>query len=296
MKRACLVDASLYVFRAWHAFPDRFHAADGTPMNAVHGFCRFLLDLLERERPEHLALAFDVSLTTSFRNAIYPAYKANRPAPPAALVRQFERCRALAAALGLCVLADTTYEADDLIGSAARALRAAGLGALVVSADKDFGQLLTDADEQWDYARDERWRAAQVPERMGVRADQVVDFLALAGDSVDNIPGVRGIGVKTAAALLAHFDTLDALLERIEEIPFLRLRGAAAVARRLREEADQARLSRQLATIAVDAPVPEAPGDYVPRAIDSVRLDALCTQLRIGPGTRQRMATLTAQR
>ena len=244
---AHLIDGSLYVFRAWHSMPDEFHDADGHSVNAVHGYTRFLCELLEREDPSHLAVAFDASLTTSFRNAIYPAYKANRDPAPPELKRQFEYCRELAAAFGLTVLADAAYEADDLIGSVLVAMHAHGLRSVIVSADKDFGQLLQHDAEQWDYARGHRWGAAGVPARLGVEANQVIDFLALTGDAIDNIPGVPGVGPKSAAALLAHFGSLDALLARIDEVPFLRLRGAAALAAKLREHAEQARLSRRLA-------------------------------------------------
>ncbi len=294
MKRIHLIDASMYVFRAWHSMPDQFFDVDRNPVNAVHGFCRFMLDLLEREKPAHAAMAFDVSLTTSFRNAIYPPYKANRDPAPESLKRQFEYCRELAAAMGFCVLADTSYEADDLIGSTAHAMRRHDFRAVIVSADKDFGQLLGHGDEQWDFARGLRWGADGVPERIGVRADQVIDYLALAGDAVDNIPGVRGIGAKTAAALLAHFDTLEALLERIDEVPFLRLRGAAGIARKLRDEADNARLSRQLSAIALDAPVPQEPAEFVLQGPQAERMFALCDRLGIGPGTRRRIEALQA--
>ena len=121
-----LVDASLYVFRAWHSMPDEFQDADGWPTNAVHGFARFLLELLERSRPQHIVVAFDEALDSCFRNALYPAYKANRDPAPEELRRQFAHCKALCLALGLVVLAHAEYEADDLIGSAARAGRAHG--------------------------------------------------------------------------------------------------------------------------------------------------------------------------
>ena len=118
MQTLYLVDASMYVFRAWHSMPDEFHDADGWPTNAVHGFARFLLELLERERPRHIAIAFDESLDSCFRNAIYPAYKANRDPAPPELRRQFAWCKALCKAVGLVTLAHTDYEADDLIGTA----------------------------------------------------------------------------------------------------------------------------------------------------------------------------------
>jgi 5'-3' exonuclease len=236
--------------------------------------------------------AFDIALTSSFRNAIYPAYKANREPAPPELKRQFEYCRELAAAFGLVVLADAAYEADDLIGSVLANVRGHGMRAVIVSADKDFGQLLDHDVEQWDYARGQRWGAAGVPARLGVEARQVVDFLALTGDATDNIPGVPGIGAKGAAALLAHFGSLDALLARIDEVPLLRLRGAASLAAKLRAHAEQARLSQRLACIALDAPVPGHPDGLLRRAADPTVLDALCERLRLGPMTRSRAQQL----
>ncbi|HET7931485.1 MAG TPA: 5'-3' exonuclease H3TH domain-containing protein [Rhodanobacteraceae bacterium] len=283
-----LIDASMYVFRAWHSMPDEFFDVDGNPVNAVHGFARFLLEFVERTRARHAVTAFDIALTSSFRNAIYPAYKANRDPAPPELKRQFQYCRELAAAFGFTVLADATYEADDLIGSMQAALRPHAFRAVIVSADKDFGQLLGDGDEQWDYARGQRWGAAGIPARLGVEAKQVIDYLAITGDASDNIPGVPGIGAKGAAALLAHFGDLETLLARVDEVPFLRLRGAKSLAAKLHEHAGQARMSRQLATIALDAPVPRSPGDVQRRAPDAVALDALFEQLKIGPITRNR--------
>ena len=287
-----LVDASLYVFRAWHSMPDEFHDEDGWPTNAVHGFARFLLELIERERPAHIVVAFDEALDSCFRNALYPAYKANREPTPEGLKRQFAHCKALCAALGLAVLAHQDYEADDLIGSALHAARARGHRGVIVSADKDLSQLLGEHDVQWDYARGQRWDAAGVKARHGVHAHQVADYLALAGDSVDNIPGVPGIGAKTAAILLAHFGTLDALLERVDEIPFLRFRGAAQTAAKLRLHREQALLCRRLTTIALNAPL-EAHADaataFQRGASDGGRLLALCESLRFGPLTRRRL-------
>lgn len=289
-----LVDGSLYVFRAWHSMPDEFFDSDGHPTNAVHGFTRFLCELLERTRPSHVAVAFDASLTTCFRNALYPAYKANRELPPADLERQFVRCREIAEALGVPVLCDHGFEADDLIGSALWSLRAHGFRGVIVSVDKDFGQLLGEHDEQWDYARGQRWGAAGVHARLGVHPHQVADYLALTGDAVDNIPGVPGIGAKTAAILLAHFGTLDSLLERIDEVPFLRLRGAATCAARLREHADAALLYRRLTRIALDAPVPDAADALRWQRPQGAPLDALCESLRFGPLTRERLHALAA--
>jgi DNA polymerase I len=289
-----LIDASLYVFRAWHALPPDTLDADGQPLNAVHGFTRFLLDLLERVRPSHLAAAFDESLTRSFRNTLYPAYKANRALPPAELERQFLYCKDVSRALGVTVLSDPHYEADDLIGSAAARLHTHGLDVVIVSADKDFGQLISARASQWDFSRDLRWDEAGVRSRLGVRPDQVADYLALTGDAIDNIPGVPGIGAKTAASLLHHFGTLDALLARADEVAFLRMRGAATVSRRLREHADLARLSRSLTGIALDAPVPALGEDYRHRPPAFEQIEAVCERLRLGPMTRTRIRALGA--
>lgn len=287
--RLYLVDASLYIFRAWHSLPaDQFLDADGWPANAVHGFARFLLELLERERPEYIAVAFDQALETSFRNELYPPYKANREPAPEHLKRQFGLCQEFTAALGLTVLGDERYEADDLIGTLLARQRPHGFTGIVVSADKDLSQLLGPGDIQWDYARQQRWDAAGVKQRYGVHAHQVADFLGLAGDASDNIPGVPGIGNKTAAALLEHFGSLDTLLSRVDELPFLRLRGAAAHARRLREHAELALLSRRLATIACDAPIPAAVGDARRSAGAAAALQDILDRAQFGPMTRRR--------
>ncbi len=290
-----LVDASLYVFRAWHSLPAaEFHDRDGWPTNAVQGFTRFLLELLERERPGHVAIAFDESLGSNFRHALYPAYKANRDPAPPELKRQFAWCKALCAALGLTTLAHPDYEADDLIGSAAHALRGRGFRSILVSADKDLSQLLRADDEQYDFAKGLRWGHAGVKARHGVRAEQIPDYLALAGDAVDNIPGVSGIGPKSAAQLLGHFGSLDALLQRIDEIPYLRLRGAAQLATRLREQHEQVLLWRRLTTIALDAPLPD--GDFRRGAGNADELASLADWMEFGAMTRRRLDAAASQR
>ena len=284
-----LIDASIYVFRAWHTMPDEFNDSDGWPTNAVQGFARFLLDVLERERPKHIAVAFDEALDFCFRNALYPAYKANREPAPETLKRQFAHCKTLCAALGLNVLGHGEYEADDLIGSALQHARAAGHRGIILSADKDLSQLLHIGDEQWDYARNQRWGAHGVRARHGVEAHQIADYLALSGDAVDNIPGVPGIGAKTAAILLAHFGDLDSLLARVEEVPFLRFRGAAQAAVKLREHRNNALLFRQLTTIACDVPLGEAAPRFARGQSEASSLNAICETLRFGPMTRRRI-------
>jgi len=284
-----LVDASLYVFRAWHSMPDEFHDADGWPTNAVHGFARFLLELLERERPQHIAIAFDEALDSCFRHRLYPAYKANRDPAPEELRRQFAHCKALCAALGLNVLAHHEYEADDLIGTALHSARPDGFRGVIISADKDLSQLLWEHDEQWDYARGQRWGMTGVKARHGVEARQIADYLALCGDAVDNIPGISGIGAKSAAILLAHFGSLDTLLERVDEVKFLRLRGASGMALRLREQREHALLWRQLTTIALDAPMGAVEAGFTRASADADMLHGLSEALRFGPMTRRRL-------
>jgi 5'-3' exonuclease len=294
MQTLYLIDASLYVFRAWHSMPPEFHDIDGAPVNAVHGFSRFLCDFLERSKPTHVLAAFDESLVCSFRNGIYPLYKANRELPPAELKVQFNYCKQIAAAFGITVLSHEQYEADDLIGSAVTMSRTHDFRSVIVSADKDFGQMIGAADEQWDFSKNERWDVHGVKQRLGVRPDQVVDFLALTGDAVDNIPGVPGIGPKTAVSLLGHFGSLDALLLRIEEVPYLRFRGAAQTYARLKEHREQALMSQRLSAIALDAPVPAHVDDLRWRGVDGAALEVLFDRLRFGPLTRSRCRNLRA--
>lgn len=289
---AHLIDASLYVFRAWHSVPPEFVDVDGRPVNAVYGFTRFLLDFLDRAQPTYCAVAFDESLTSSFRNGIYPEYKANRELPPEELKQQFAYCKEVAAVLGLAVLSDLSFEADDLIGSLVHALRPQEFRTVIVSADKDFGQLIGEHDEQWDFGKNVRWDARGVKERLGVHPHQVADYLALTGDAVDNIPGVAGIGPKTAATLLSHFGSLDALYARIEEIPFLRFRGAAAAYAKLKADAAKAQLSRRLTGIAFDAPVPTDAQRLLRARPDLAGAEALFERLRFGPLTRSRVRSL----
>ncbi len=241
-----LVDASMYIFRAWFSMPDRFADHAGRPTNAVYGFARFLCELLEKTSARKVAVAFDESLTTSYRNEIYPEYKANREPAPEELKRQFGWCRDLALHSGLPVYSHARFEADDLIASLARHCREHHQPYCVVTGDKDLTQLVGEQDSWWDFARNNRLDAQGVHQRLGVHPHQVADYLALTGDSVDNIPGIPGVGPKTAAALLSHFGDLDALFSRLDEVAWLKIRGAKTLAARLREHEAAARLARQL--------------------------------------------------
>jgi DNA polymerase I len=285
-----LIDASMYVFRAYYSVAADMFDHEQQPVHAVYGFLGFLLALMTEARPSHIVIAFDESLTTSFRNQIYPQYKANRELPPPDLDRQFVYCRELVDAIGLARLSHHEYEADDLIGSMLMHARSAGFRSVIVSGDKDLCQLLGEHDHVWDYAKRERLNCDGVFGRMGVRPEQVVDYLALTGDSVDNIPGVPGIGPKTAAALLAHFGSLDAILARVDEISYLRsLRGAASVAAKLRTHREAALLARRLTAIALEVPLPLQIEQLKPAKPDPARVDDLLERLRFGPFTRRRV-------
>ena len=249
-----LVDASPYIFRSFFVMPSSMVDPEGRPIGATHGFASFLLKLIEGEQPTHLGVAFDESLSTSFRNDRYPAYKAQRELPPPELEAQQKACQDVARALGAVVWVSERYEADDLIGTAVAQLPGEA-GAVIVSSDKDLGQLVDERVTLFDFARDRKFGPTEVADKFGVRPDQLVDLLALAGDSVDNIPGVRGVGQKTAAALLQARGDLDALYADLEAVEALPLRGARSVAKKLDAGRADAFLSRELATIAQDAPI-----------------------------------------
>ena len=290
-----LIDASYFVFRAWFSMPDDMVDPDGNPVNAMYGFTRFLGDFLENTNPEYVGVAFDTSLSTCFRNEIYPDYKANRDPAPEELKQQFARCRAVTRAFGLAEYAEQRFEADDIIGTLVVTMRERGMPSTILSRDKDLLQLLDAGDAMWDYAGGKRTHYKDVREYIGVHAEQVVDYLALAGDSVDNIPGVPGVGPKTASALLAHFETLDNIYDRLEEVAGVPVRGAAKLANRLTEHRESAFLSRRLTQIKCDVPV-EADPDAVSRdAPDLDELNTLYDEANFGQ-TLRRQADRVAER
>lgn len=252
---AHLIDASPYIFRSYFALPTSMVDPEGASVNAVYGFAAFLIKYVADERPTHMAVAFDQSLNTSFRNELYPEYKAQRELPPAELEAQQLACQEVARALGCATFVSERYEADDLLGTLCRRIVDEGHGAVIISSDKDLTQLVGPRVSWANPSNGTRMESADVVAKFGVRPDQIVDYLGLAGDSVDNIPGVAGIGPKTAAALLGEFADLDQLYAQLERVAELELRGARTLGKKLAAARELAFLSRQLATLDFDAPL-----------------------------------------
>ncbi len=247
-----LIDGSGYIFRAFHALPPLTRPSDGLPVGAVYGFCNMLWKLLGdsklSDRPTHIAVVFDTARDT-FRTAIYEAYKTNRPPPPEELVPQFGLIRQAVKAFNVACIEQDGYEADDLIATyACDAIRKGG-DVTIVSSDKDLMQLIQPGVVMLDTMKNKRIGRDEVLERFGVEPELVVDVQALSGDATDNVPGVPGIGVKTAAELIREYGDLDTLLERAGEIKQPKRRE------RLIEFAEQARISRELVRLKRDVPV-----------------------------------------
>ena len=249
-----LVDGSGYIFRAFHALPPMTRP-DGTPVNAVYGFTNMLAKLIEDSDTSHLAVIFDTARKT-FRNDIYPDYKAHRPPPPDELIPQFDLIREATRAFNIACIELAGYEADDLIATFARRAAADGRDVVIVSSDKDLMQLVDDRIRMMDPVKNRMIGHDEVVERFGVGPEKVVDVQALAGDSTDNVPGVPGIGVKTAAQLINDYGDLDNLLEHAGEIKQPKRRE------NLINYADLARVSRELVRLKDDVPTDENVDDF----------------------------------
>jgi 5'-3' exonuclease len=282
-----LIDASVYVFRAYYSMPDDMVDDAGNPINALYGFCRFLGDFMEQVTPEFIAVAFDESLSSSFRTEIYPEYKANRDPAPEELKRQFQQCRRFVRALGVMEIASPRYEADDLIGTLVEHGRYQGRPSTIVSRDKDLTQLLRGDDVFWDFAGKGKLRYDEIEGSFGVRPEQIADFLALAGDAVDNIKGVPGVGKKTAEKLLQHFGTLDDIYDNLHRVHEVNVRGAKTLAARLDTHRDAAMLARRLTCIACDAPIDDVETLLQPAAPKLGDINALFDEAGIGTALRR---------
>lgn len=265
-----LVDGSGYIFRAYHALPPLTRKSDGLPVGAVSGFCNMLWKLLKDARdtdvgvvPTHFAVIFDYSSKT-FRNALYPEYKANRTAPPEDLIPQFGLIRQATKAFNLPCIEKEGFEADDLIATYARLAEQAGGDVTIVSSDKDLMQLVTPNVSMYDGMKDKQISIPEVIEKWGVPPEKMIDLQSLTGDSTDNVPGIPGIGPKTAAQLLTEFGDLDTLLSRAHEIKQNKRRENIIAF------ADQTKIARELVTLKTDVPL-------------DVDLDALVLEPQDGP-------------
>jgi len=286
-----LVDSSIYIFRAYFSMPDTFRAANGESVNAVYGYTSFLLDLLDRS-PQFISCAFDESLNTCYRNTIYPEYKANRELPDANLEYQLAQCQRVTALMGIHGLALKDYEADDIIGTLQKKL-AADRQAIIVTRDKDLGQLLGPEDQLWDFAADDVMGPQEVRAKFGVEAAQIADYLALAGDTVDNIPGAPGIGAKTAASLLNHFGSIDDLYARIEEVETIGIRGAKKAQQTLIDNEALIRMYRSITGIHCDIEIDLSLDDLTLSRVDAVDMATFCEEMNFGQRVRQRLAALS---
>ena len=280
-----LVDGSGYLFRAYHALPPLTRKSDGLPTGAVAGYCNMLWKLLEDmkgpEQPTHLAVIFDASEKT-FRNAIYKEYKAHRPPAPEDLIPQFPLVRDATRAFGISCVEMKGFEADDLIATYARLAREAGARCTIISSDKDLMQLVVDGKvELLDTMKNKRIASAEVLEKFGVTPDKVVQVQALAGDASDNVPGVRGIGVKTAAELINIYGDIEILLARTDEIKQPKRRET------LIENAENARISLRLVTLDANVPFKETPDEFAVHEPEPQELIAFLKAMEFGSITRR---------
>ena len=292
-----LVDASVYVFRAYHSMLPDMRDRDGNSMHAVFGFARFLGDLIERVRPKYMAVAFDQRRSNSYRNRIYPAYKANRERAPADLVLQFERCRELCRRLGIAAFVDPEYEADDIIGTLATHMREEGVRSAFITRDKDLAQLMRSGDLFWDFGARDQFGYHDIERHFGVQPECFADYLALTGDEVDNIPGVPGVGHRTAASLMKAFGSLDELYAHLERVAGLKLRGAGTLGARLSAHRESVYLARRLTHIACDLRLGVGTESLRRRVPDMPALAGFYDELGFGPFLRrqgERLAQLPA--
>ena len=282
-----LVDGSAYIFRAYHALPPLTRKSDGLPIGAVSGFCNMLWKLLQEARdtnlgavPTHFAVIFDHSSTT-FRNEIYPEYKANRDAPPEDLRPQFAVIREATRAFDVPCIEKAGFEADDLIATYARKAAEQGADVTIVSSDKDLMQLVSPQVIMYDTMKDRRVGVDEVVEKFGVGPEKMIDLQALAGDSTDNVPGVPGIGPKTAAQLLDEYNTLEELLERAGEIKQNKRRE------NMIEFADQARISKRLVTLDQNTPLDVPLEDMALTEVNGPKLISFLKGLELNTLTRR---------
>ena len=266
-----IIDGSSYVYRAYFAIRELSNSA-GLPTNAVYGFTQMLLKIIKDKKPDYLAIAFD-SKGPTFRHTAYPDYKAHRPVMPDPLALQIPYIHRMVEAFRIPAIMGDGYEADDLIGTLAKKGEAKGLRVVIVTGDKDMFQLVSSGTSVYDTMKEKHYTEKEIREKFGVAPAQVVEIMGLMGDSADNIPGVKGIGEKTAIQLIQQFGTVENLLSRLDEIKKQKLR------QNLEAEAETARLSRSLALIDTACPIDFEPERFRMRPPDFEKLIPLCNEL-----------------
>jgi DNA polymerase-1 len=291
-KRAYLVDSSIYIFRGWHGYSDEITDADGNPTNAVYGFTEFLHELIKLEQPEYIACAFDARQTDSYRKEIYPEYKANRPTQPEELKRQFKLCRDFCRAAGIADFSSNRYEADDIIGTLATNLRKDGFNITILSADKDLTQLVRPGDIWWDFARDKIMHYRDIEKTFGVYPELIPDLLALAGDKVDNIPGIPGVGYKTASNLLKKYPGVEDILKNIDNISKMKFRGSTRIQKLIDQHQSILPMNKKLTTIVTNAKFKGVKEDLLWPGINESALHNMLNLLDAGTARRERWLNL----
>jgi DNA polymerase-1 len=275
--RVFIVDALNYIFRAYYGVPQDITAPSGMPKNAILGYTRTLLRLLKEHEPEFIVSAFEGY--SSFRTDLLKSYKANRAETPESLAPQIEYCKRMSEAMGIPTYESHGFEADDVIGTVAMKMWSRGYSTVVVSGDKDLAQLVRPGVCIYDLANETWLDEAGVRERFGVEPKQIPDLLALNGDAVDNIPGVPGVGPKTARQILSACTGVEDLLANDSLIDFVEMRSRTRILRRILDSTDTVRLSRKLATIRCDAPLNITPDTVRYRRGHRETLVPLCEEL-----------------
>jgi 5'-3' exonuclease len=293
-KPSLLIDASIYVFQYYFAMPDNwFSKKESWPTAAVYGYTTFLINLLKDQQPKRIAVCFDESLESCFRNKIYADYKSSRALPDEALAFQLNACKKVTQLLGIKTFASKTFEADDLLGSLYHRLRRSSVAIAVLTRDKDLCQLIKrEQDFLWDYSasanvnnNDQQTEIKQkgikyfpqdIVDKFGVHPHQMSDYLALVGDASDDIPGVPGVGKVTAQLLLKHFDSVEQLANNINSIAHLPIRGSGMLIAKIKHFEAQIQMAKKLATIVINIPLIDTVNDLILKKPDIKKYQFFC--------------------
>ncbi len=298
-KPSLLIDASIYVFQYYFAMPDNwFSKKDSWPTAAVYGYTTFLIKLLKDQRPKRIAVCFDESLESCFRNKIYADYKSSRALPDEALAFQLNACKKVTQLLGINTFASKTFEADDLLGSLYQRLRRSSLPIAILTRDKDLCQLIMrEQDFLWDYSasadanntKDDlnpeankkgiKYFPQNIVDKFGVQPHQMSDYLALIGDASDDIPGVPGVGKVTAQVLLKHFKSVEHMARNINKMGHLPIRGSSMLIDKIMHYEQQIQMAKKLATIVINIPLIDTINDLCLQNPDVKKYQWFCKEM-----------------